>query len=120
MMGEVFDAHDDARASRRVRIPAQRTGAELVGPITLGRPGWRRRYTRATRVIDVVALACAPALFLLWREAVTTPLVAVVLSVVTLAVAGRSALHVWLRHLRRHGRAMSSVLAVGTTDGVAA
>src|SRR5690348_17211166 len=108
MMGEAHDAHDDAPASRCARTPLHRTGAELVAPITLGRPGWRCRYTRFTRAIDATALASAPLLFLLWRAIVAVPLVAVVLSVVAVAVAGRAALHAWLHHLRRHGRAMSS------------
>src|SRR4051812_42231962 len=103
-MGEAHGTHDDAPASRRARIPPQRTGAELVAPVTIGRPGWRRRYTRVTRAIDAGVLACAPGFFLLWREVVALPLVAVVLSVVALAVAGRVALYAWLHHLRRHGR----------------
>ena len=120
MMGEAHDSHGDASASGPARIPAPRNGTELVAPVTLGSPGWRIRYGRVARAIDGVALACAPGLHLLWREVVALPLVAVLLSVVALAVAGRCALHAWVHHLRRHGRAMSSVLAVGTADGVAA
>jgi hypothetical protein len=41
------------------------------------------------------------------------------LSVVMLSVLGRCALHGWLLHLRRQGRAMSSLLAVGTDRDVA-
>lgn len=119
MTGDGHEAQGDTPAPGVARIPAQRTGAELVAPITLGRPGWRCRYTQLTRATDALALACAPGLHLLWRELVALPLVAVVLSVVALALAARGALHAWLHHLRRHGRAMSTVLAVGTTEGVA-
>ena len=120
VMGEAHDSHGDGSSSGPARISAQRNGAELVGPITLGRPGWRCRYRRATRAIDALAVACGPALYLLWRDVVALPLVAVVLSVVALAIAGRGALHLWLHHLRRHGHAMTTVLAVGSAEGVAA
>jgi lipopolysaccharide/colanic/teichoic acid biosynthesis glycosyltransferase len=117
-----WDGHGgpgDAPGPDRASIPTQPADAGLVAPITLGRPGWRRRYTSFSRAIDAGTLACAPGLYLLWREVVALPLVAVLLSVVALAVAGRSALRAWLHHLRRQGRAMSTVLAVGTVDGVA-
>jgi lipopolysaccharide/colanic/teichoic acid biosynthesis glycosyltransferase len=120
MVGDGHGTQGETPAPGPARIPAQRTGAELVAPITLGRPGWRRRYAHLTHAIDAGALACAPGLYLLWHETVALPLVAVALSVVALAVCGRAALHTWVHHLRRHGRAMSTVLAVGTADGVAA
>ncbi len=120
MMGEAHGAQGDPPVPEPTRTPAQRTGAELVAPVTLGGPGWRLRQTRLTRAVDAAALACGPALYLLWREVVALPLVAVVLSVVALAVAGHGASTAWLHHLRRHGRAMSTVLAVGTVEGVAA
>jgi lipopolysaccharide/colanic/teichoic acid biosynthesis glycosyltransferase len=110
----------DASGPGQASLPVEPADAGLVAPMTLGRPGWRRRYTSLSRSIDVGALACAPGLHLLWREVVALPLVAVVLSVVALAVAGRGVLHLWLRHLRRQGRAMSTMLAVGAVDGVAA
>jgi lipopolysaccharide/colanic/teichoic acid biosynthesis glycosyltransferase len=103
-----------------VRIPTQRCGPDLVAPVTLGRPLWQCRRARVTRAIDAGAVGCSPGLYLLWRELVALPWVAVALSVVTLALVGRGALLAWLHHLRRHGRAMSTVLAVGTVDGIAA
>ncbi len=120
MMGEAYGAQGDPPVPEPTRSPAPRTGAELVAPVTLGAPGWRRRHTRLTCAVDAGVLACSPALYLLWREVVELPLVAVVLSVVALAVGGHGAATAWLRHLRRHGRAMSTVLAVGTVEGVAA
>jgi lipopolysaccharide/colanic/teichoic acid biosynthesis glycosyltransferase len=120
MMGEAHGAKGDPALPEPTTTPAQRTGAELVAPVTIGGPGWRRRHTRLTRAIDAGALACSPVLYLLWHEVVALPLVAVALSVVALAVAGHAASTAWLHHLRRHGRAMSTVLAVGTVEGVAA
>ncbi|MDT7579237.1 MAG: hypothetical protein QOK35_501 [Pseudonocardiales bacterium] len=119
-MGDGHGRPGDGSGPGRASLPAEPTGAGLVAPITLGRPGWRRRCTSLSRAIDAGALACGPGLYLLWREVVALPFVAVLLSVVALAVCGRVALHAWLHHLRRQGRAMSTVLAVGTVDGVAA
>jgi lipopolysaccharide/colanic/teichoic acid biosynthesis glycosyltransferase len=118
--GDGHGGPGDASVPGRAELPVEPAGAGLVAPITLGRPGWRRRYTSVSRAIDAGALACTPGLYLMWREVVALPLVAVLLSVVALAVAGRGALRLWLHRLRRQGRAMSTVLAVGAADGVAA
>src|SRR4051812_9789618 len=120
IIGDGHGGPGDASVPGHARYPVEPAGAGFVGPITLGRPSWRRRYTSVSRAIDAGALACASGLYLMWREVVELPLVAALLSVVALAVAGRGALRLWLHRLRRQGRAMSTVLAVGAADGVAA
>ena len=124
MSRDAYGMHEDSPtespAPELVKIPRQRAESTLVAPVTLGRPAWRRRRAGVTRALDAAALACSPGLYLLWREVVALPVVAVALSVVALAAAGRGALHLWLHHLHRQGRAMSTVLALGTVDGVAA
>ena len=124
MSGDGHETHEECAAREFVDlptdIPVQRSGADLVAPLTLDRPGWHRRRARVTRAVDAAALACVPALFLLWHGTVAVPLLPVVLSVVALAAAGRGALHWWLHRLHRQGRAMSTVLAIGTVEGVEA
>jgi lipopolysaccharide/colanic/teichoic acid biosynthesis glycosyltransferase len=102
------------------RIPAQRTGSDLVAPITLGQPRWRSSYLRATRAVNAGALGASPVIYLLWRDMVSQPLVAGVVCAVALALVGHVGLRARLHHLRRHGRAMSTILAVGNVDDVGA
>ena len=118
MTGDVDGVQGEPLTSGLARIPAPRRESDFVAPLTMGRPRWQRRYVHTTMAIDAAALAGLPVLHLLWRDVVALPLVVALLSSVTLAVAGHGALRSWLRHLRRQGRAMSSVLAIGTVDDV--
>jgi lipopolysaccharide/colanic/teichoic acid biosynthesis glycosyltransferase len=70
--------------------------------------------------VQVAALGSFPGLYLLWQHVVQVPLVATVLSVAALSLGGRWALHFWLSWIRRRGAAMSTVLAVGSAEAVAA
>ena len=111
----------DLPTSGLARPPRARSeAAALIGPVTVGRPRWRRRYARANGAVHAAAIGSSPGLYLLWSHVVGAPLVMVVLSVVLLSFGGRCALDGWLTHLRRRGRAMSTVLAVGDVEGVAA
>jgi lipopolysaccharide/colanic/teichoic acid biosynthesis glycosyltransferase len=118
MTGDVHGAQGEPLASGLARIPAPRRESDFVAPLTVGRPRWQRRYAHSAMAIDAAALASLPILHLLWRHAVAQPLLAAVLSACTLTLVGRTALRSWLRHLRRQGRAMSSVLALGTVEDV--
>ena len=81
----------------------------LAAPVRAGeRRGARRRDRLLPRSLPALG------------HVVGAPLVMVVLSVVLLSFGGRCALDGWLTHLRRGGRAMSTVLAVGDVEGVAA
>ena len=95
------------------------SGPAFAAPVTLGRSAWQRRHRHAAMAVDVSAVGCVPLLNLLWQQVVALPLVAALLSAVALSLGGRGLLQLYLRHLRRHGRAMSSVLVVGTDDAVA-
>lgn len=118
MTGDVHGGQGEPFAPDLARVPAPRRESDFVAPLTVGCPRWQRRYARSATALDAAAVACLPILHLLWRQVVPLPLLAAVVSAVALAVAGRGALRVLLRHLRRQGRAMSSVLAVGTVDDV--
>ena len=120
MTADAHGRHGDLPASDVARFPPPRQEASFVGPITLGRPPWRRRHLRAALAVQAGAVASAPGLYLLWKTVVAAPLVATALSVVAVSMCGRSALNGWLMHLRRRGRGMSTALAVGTVDRVAA
>lgn len=97
-----------------------RSGREFVAPVTLDSPGWQRRYSRFGFAVDAAAVGSWAVFYLLWQDAVASPFVAAVASAVALAAAGRGALRWWLHHLRRRGRALSGILAVGTVDDIAA
>ncbi|MDT0353518.1 sugar transferase [Pseudonocardia charpentierae] len=120
MAADAHGTHGEIPASGLAPAARPRVEATLVAPVTLGQPHWQRRYARAIRAVDAGAVGCFPGLYLLWDHLVRVPLLAAVLSVVVLAVAGRCTLRVGLHQLRRHGHAMSTVLAVGGLDSVAA
>jgi lipopolysaccharide/colanic/teichoic acid biosynthesis glycosyltransferase len=121
MTGDGHGTQGDLPTSGLARPPQGRSEAALVGPVTVGRPRWRRRYARANGAVHAAAIGSSPGLYLLWDHVVgAPPLVMVVLSVVLLSFAGQCALDGWLTHLRRGGRAMSTMLAVGDVEGVAA
>jgi lipopolysaccharide/colanic/teichoic acid biosynthesis glycosyltransferase len=121
MTGDGHGTQGDLPTSGLARPPQGRSEAALVGPVTVGRPRWRRRYARANGAVHAAAIGSSPGLYLLWDHVVgAPPLIMVVLSVVLLSFAGQCALDGWLTHLRRGGRAMSTMLAVGDVDGVAA
>ena len=121
MTGDGHGTQGDLPTSGLTRPPQARSETALVGPATVGRPRWRRRYARANGAVHAAAIGSSPGLYLLWDHVVgAPPLVMVVLSVVLLSFAGRCALDGWLTHLRRGGRAMSTMLAVGDVEGVAA
>jgi hypothetical protein len=69
--------------------------------------------------VDAGAVGFLPVLYLLWQHVVQPAVVAAVTSALALSLVGRGLLKVWLHHQRRHGRAMSTILAVGTHEGVA-
>ena len=121
MTGDGHGTQGDLPTSGLTRPPQRRSEAAFVGPVTVGRPRWRRRYARANGAVHAAAIGSSPGLYLLWDHvAGAPPLVMVVLSVVLLSFAGQCALDGWLTHLRRGGRAMSTMLAVGDVEGVAA
>ena len=117
MTGDAHGAQGDLPTSGLARLPQPQVGASFVAPVTLGRPRWRRRYARADLALQVAAIGSFPGLYLLWQHLVRAPLVAAALSVVVLSFGSWCALRGWLSHLRRRGRAMSTVLAVGDVDG---
>jgi lipopolysaccharide/colanic/teichoic acid biosynthesis glycosyltransferase len=119
MMGDTFGTQDDSSVPKH-RIPAQRTGSHLVAPITLGQPHWRSRYHRFARAVNAGALGTSPVLYLLWRDVLAQPLIVAAICTAALVVVGHVALRARLHHLRRHGRAMSTILAVGSADEVGA
>ena len=110
----------DLPASDLDRAAGPRGEDVLVAPVTLGRPRWRRRYDRAALALNLAALACSPGFYLLWKHLMQVPLVATILSVVVLSLAGQFALRGWLSQLRRGGSGMSTVLAVGSVETVTA
>jgi lipopolysaccharide/colanic/teichoic acid biosynthesis glycosyltransferase len=123
----MLDDHDrrssDLPVAGHPGIPAQRRSSDVVGPITLGRPRWQRRHARAVLAVDTAAVGCIPILYLLWRMVTPFPAVLAALTALTavaLSVTGRGALRAWLHRLRRHQRAMSTMLAVGTEADIAA
>ena len=120
MTGDGHETQGDLPTSGLARPPRARSESTLIGPVTVGRPRWQRRYSRANGAVHAAAIGSSPGLYLLWAHVVGAPLVMVVLSVVLLSFGGRCALEGWLTHLRRRGRAMSTVLAVGDVEGVAA
>ena len=119
MMGDAFGTQDDPSVPEQ-RIFEQRPSSDLVAPITLGQPHWRTSYVRAARAVNAGALGASPVIYLLWRDVVSQPLAASVVCAVALALVGHVALRARLHDLRRHGRAMSTILAVGDVDDVGA
>lgn len=100
--------------------PGRGSGQEFVAPVTVGRPQWQRRYTGAALAVHAAAIGSSPCLYILWHQVMLRPLLAVVLSVVALSLSGQCLLRGRLTHLRRQGRALSTMLAVGRADWVAA
>ena len=120
MLDDDYRRSNDLPVAGHPRIPAQRRSSDVVAPVTIGRPRWQRRHARVALAIDAGAVGCIPVLYLLWRDVVPLPLVMAGLSAIAVSIVGRGALRAWLHHLRRRGRAMSRMLAVGTEADVAA
>ena len=119
MTGDASGRRGDPAAPER-GILAQRSGSDFVAPITLGRPYGQTRYLRSARAVDAGVLGSAPIVYLVWREVVSLPLLATVGTAVVLAAIGHWGLRCRLHHLRRRGRAISTLLAVGAVDDIAA
>jgi lipopolysaccharide/colanic/teichoic acid biosynthesis glycosyltransferase len=113
---------------KELRVPEQQAATPrsdhsdfgFVAPITIDQPGWRRRYRQCVFAVDAAAVGCSSVLYLLWQHVVAAPAMAVGLSVAGLSIVGRAGLSGWLHHLRTRGRALSTILAVGSVDDVAA
>ena len=118
MLDDLDGRQGEPFASDHLRPPGPSRGSGFVAPLTIGRPGWQRRYAHSATAIDAAALASVPILHLLWSGVVALPLLAALVSAGALAVAGCGSLRVWLHHLRHRGRAMSTLLVVGTDDAV--
>ena len=66
MSADAHGRHGDLPASDVARVPPPHREAPFVGPITLGRPPWRRRHLRAAVAVQAAAVGSAPGLYLLW------------------------------------------------------
>ncbi len=119
MTGDASGRRENPAVPER-RVLTQRSGPDFVAPITLGRPHERDRYLRSTRAVVAGAVGSAPVDYLLWQEVVSLPLLATVGTAVVLAAIGHWSLRCRLHHLRRRGHAMSTLLAVGAVDDIAA
>lgn len=98
-----------ARPGRRIAV-----GPDFVAPLTVGCPEWQRRH--AHRAAAVYAGVAGSVAVLLLRGHAALPSLAV--GLLAWGV-GRAALRGWLHHLRRRGRAISTLLAVGRPDELA-
>src|SRR4051794_36149805 len=86
MTGDVHGPQGDPPFPGLTSVPAPRREVDFVAPLTVGAPRWQRRYADAGLAVDAVALASVPVFFLLWRNALSAPLVAVALSAGGLAL----------------------------------